>query len=76
LVDDHGDVLARNDNWSTGPEKAELAAAFATTGAFPLPDDSTDAALIITVPPGRYTAIASGANCSTGVALVELYELP
>jgi hypothetical protein len=32
--------------------------------------------LLLTLPPGQYTAIVSGGNADTGVALVEVYEVP
>ncbi|MEO6001688.1 MAG: immunoglobulin domain-containing protein [Opitutus sp.] len=66
--------LRENDNWSA--DMAANAAAFVRVGAFPLPSDSKDAALLITLPPGAYTAQVSDVNGSTGVALVELYEVP
>lgn len=68
-----GDV-ARNDDWRG---TAALKAAFAAVGAFPLAaDTSRDAALVIELPPGAYTAAVSGKAGGTGVALVEIYELP
>ena len=36
----------------------------------------TYAVLLLTLPPGSYTAQVSGAGTTTGVALVEIYELP
>jgi len=44
-------------------------------GAFPLAQQSADAALIIVLSPGIYTLHLRGANNSTGEALVEVYEL-
>ncbi len=64
-------VLAANDNWD-----AALAPAFSSVGAFALNAGSRDAALIATVPPGAYTVQVSGVNATTGIALVEVYELP
>ena len=63
-----------NDNWST--DAVANAAAFSKVGAFPLALDSKDAALLVTLSPGAYTARVSDVNGSTGVALVELYEVP
>jgi len=37
---------------------------------------SLDAVLLVTLPPGIYTAQVSGVNGTTGVALVEVYEMP
>jgi hypothetical protein len=45
------------------------------TGAFPLPRGSNDSALLLTLPPGAYTAQVTGRNQSQGVALVEVYEV-
>ena len=65
--------IEANDNWGGG---AALAAAFARVGAFALPVGSRDAALLATLPPGAYTAQVSGVGGTTGVALVEVYEVP
>ncbi|HEY1108381.1 MAG TPA: VCBS repeat-containing protein, partial [Opitutaceae bacterium] len=66
--------LATNDDWAG---TAALTTAFASVGAFQFsPATSSDAALIVELPPGTYTATVSGKNDTTGVALVEVYELP
>ncbi len=44
-------------------------------GAFALPVGSADSAMVVTLPPGGYTAEVAGVNNSTGIALVEIYEL-
>jgi hypothetical protein len=63
-----------NDNWAG---EAKLAAAFTEAGAARWTDSgSKDAALLVTLPPGAYTAIVSGVNGASGVALAEVYELP
>lgn len=64
--------LLGNDDWGGS---AALAAGFTGVGAFALPSGSRDAAMIVTLPPGSYTAQISGANNTTGVALVEVYEV-
>ena len=38
--------------------------------------NSNDAAVILTLPAGPYTAQVRGANDTTGVALSEVYDLP
>jgi hypothetical protein len=68
-----GQPLATNASW--GGDGA-LAGAFAQTGAFGLPPGSADAALLVTLAPGAYTAQVSGAAGAAGVALVEIYEVP
>jgi hypothetical protein len=40
-----------------------------------LPADSLDAALIVALPPGAYTAIVKGAGFGTGVGLVEIFDI-
>lgn len=71
---DNSAVLGTNDNW-TGD--ATLKAAFTTSGAFALPNDnSLDAALMVELPPGAYTATVADSANREGVALVEVYELP
>jgi hypothetical protein len=32
--------------------------------------------MVVTLPPGAYTAQVSGTNGTTGIALIEVYELP
>lgn len=65
-------ALATNAGWNGD---ATLASVFSRVGAFALPTNSADAALLVTLPPGSYTAIVTGANNSTGVALAEVYEV-
>jgi hypothetical protein len=69
-------LFASNDNWAeTGTAPAR--AAFASVGAFDLTDASSkDAAMVVTVPAGAFTAQVSGVGSATGEALVEIYELP
>ncbi len=40
------------------------------------PSDERESAIIATVPRGVYTAILRGKDATTGVALVEAYDLP
>ena len=81
LIAADGSVVATNDDWGvpanpSAAAKSELVSAAATVGAFPLPDGSLDAAMIVTIAPGAYTAVVTGADDATGTALVEAYELP
>lgn len=67
-------IVATSDDWRG---TAALKAAYASVGAFPFAsDDSKDAAIVIELPPGGYTATITGKNSTTGVALIEVYELP
>ena len=63
-------TVARNDTWDVA-----AATVFAQVGAFALPFGSTDAALVVRLPPGGYTVTVSGADQTTGTALVEIYDL-
>jgi hypothetical protein len=66
--------IGENDNWAG---TAALKTAFSSVAAFAFSaDNSADAALVATLQPGSYTVQVSGVNAATGVALVELYELP
>jgi outer membrane protein assembly factor BamB len=69
-------ALSSNDDWAASANAAQVAAAAARIGAFALPLESRDAALLLTLPPGSYTAQISGVNSTTGHALVEVYEVP
>ena len=68
LVDANGVVLRSNDNWTNG-QPTELEA----LGL--LPGDQREAALVQTLAPGNYTAIVRGAGNTTGVGLVEVYNV-
>lgn len=46
-----------------------------SAGAFALEAGSGDSALFVWLEPGFYTAIVSGNNGGTGIALVEIYDL-
>ncbi len=65
-------VVATNDNWG---DDANAAAAAAVPGPFALGAGSKDSALLITLPAGAYTAQVAGANQTTGIALIEIYEV-
>ena len=67
-----GAVLAENSGWSkSAADAVELSAAFARLGAFALPANSADAALLVTLPAGAYTLHVDGGD---GVALAEIYD--
>lgn len=69
-------LLKSNDNWGAAYEAAELPTAFSRVGAFALGSGSEDAAMLVTLAPGLYTAQVSPASGSAGTALVEVYEMP
>jgi len=67
-----GSLLAANDNWGGA---AGIAATAASVGAFPFAVESRDAALVVDLPPGGYTARVADALGLAGTAAVELYEV-
>jgi sugar lactone lactonase YvrE len=75
LYDSAGKQVASNAGWNTSADASAIAAAMASTGAFAFPLDSADSALLVSLPPGAYTAQIVGLNGSTGVALAEVYEV-
>jgi hypothetical protein len=66
-------VVNSNDDWGG---TAALTAAFNQVGAFMLPAGSRDAALLATLQPGNYTVQVIGVGNTTGVGIVEVYEVP
>lgn len=67
------DVTA-NDNWGTAANAVTLAETTTAVGGFPLAPGAADAAMLVDLAPGQYTAVTGAANNGTGVALVELYD--
>ncbi len=66
-------LLYTNTGWGGS---AVISAAAAAAGAFPWTNSgSNDAALLVTLSPGAYTAVVSGASGDTGVSLVEVYDI-
>jgi hypothetical protein len=67
--------VGSSDNWGDNGQAAAMQAIFTTAGAFPFLAGSKDAALVVRLPPGGYTVVVSGVNSTTGVVLVEVYDL-
>ncbi len=65
--------IAENDNWTTSSIGG--ATGFSAVGAFPLPAESRDAALLTTLGPGGYTARVTGVETVSGVVLLEVYDV-
>jgi hypothetical protein len=70
LVNASGTVIRANDNWKSSPQSAEIAAANLA------PKYDQEPALLETLSPGAYTAILRGSGRTTGVGLVEVYNIP
>jgi hypothetical protein len=69
LHDATGALLASNDDWTSGPNAAQIQSEGLA------PTQSAESALQATLNPGSYTAIVRGANGATGVGLIEIYDL-
>ncbi|MFL6527211.1 MAG: hypothetical protein ACJ8IQ_03855 [Chthoniobacterales bacterium] len=69
LHDHTGAMVFSNDNWKESAQQQ----AIIDTGI--PPGDDKESAIVATLAPGAYTAIVSGAGVTSGVALVELYDL-
>ena len=64
----NGMVLQSNNDWQQDPNASTIAARGLA------PNYPKESATLITLSPGVYTAIVSGVNGATGVALVEAYD--
>ncbi|MBL9201206.1 MAG: DUF1800 family protein [Opitutaceae bacterium] len=75
ILDGAGQQIASNDNWGTGNATA-ISTAFAEAGAFGFTAGSRDAAMLVDLEPGKnYTIQVSGVGNTTGLALVEVYDM-
>jgi hypothetical protein len=77
LHDSNGRLIASNDDWQhtiigrfigNGQVRDIIASGLA-------PTDGRESAMVVELPAGNYTAIVRGVNDTTGVALVEVYDL-
>jgi Matrixin len=69
LHDSSGNLLASNDDWGSGTQAAAISASGYK------PPNARESAIIATLASGNYTAIVRGVNNSTGIALVDAYDL-
>jgi hypothetical protein len=68
LRDAEGSLVFSNDNWRSDQETQIVNSNLQ-------PANNKEAAIIATLLPGNYTATVRGAGGTTGVALVEVYNL-
>jgi hypothetical protein len=69
LYDRNGMLLTSNDNWKESPRRGEIEQSGAA------PRDDAESAIVIDLTPAPYTAVVRGVNDTTGVALVEAFNL-
>jgi hypothetical protein len=67
--------IARNVGIASSGNSTAIAAAAQQVGAFALGGSGQDSALLVTLPPGDYSAVVSSATTNTGVVLLEVYDL-
>jgi hypothetical protein len=77
LYDAKGKLVDSNDDWFRLAEDKRMALEDAArqVGAFAQREDARDGALLATLAPGSYTVKVAGLANTTGVGLVEVYEL-
>jgi YVTN family beta-propeller protein len=68
LHDGNGSLITENDSWRSLQEEA------INNSGLP-PNDDRESAIVATLQPGNYTAVVSGKDGASGVALVEIYNL-
>ena len=85
LYTGNGGLVAQNAGWGIpltvnssypGAAAAAISAAAATAGAFSLGASSNDSAVLVTLPPGSYSALVSAIGSASGTSLIEIYEVP
>jgi hypothetical protein len=65
----NGALMTSNDDWKDSPDRAQIEA----TGL--APTDDRESAIIRTLVPGVYTGVLAGKSNTTGIALIEIYDL-
>jgi len=73
LHDGSGTIIATNDNWKANDAGGSQQSEVEATNLQPTND--LESALVRTLTPGNYTAIVSGKNSGTGIAIVEVFNL-
>ena len=69
LHDSSGNTLSTNNDWQSSSQASQISASGLA------PSNSKESAIIATLAPGSYTAIIRGVNSSTGIGMIEVYDL-
>ena len=69
LRDGAGNLIAANDDWANSPQQSEIISSGVA------PSNGLESAIVATIASGSYTAIVRGVNNTTGVGLVEVFDL-
>ena len=70
LRDSNATLLISNNDWQDDPAQAAQ-----LTAAGLAPSNTLESGIVAILPPGLYTAILAGQNNTTGVGVVEIYDL-
>jgi hypothetical protein len=70
LRDQNGVIVREDDDWRSDPQQAQELTSFALQ-----PSNDLEAALIVTLPPGQYTAQVRGKPETIGIGVVQVYFL-
>jgi hypothetical protein len=75
LHNGNGDKIATNDNWKID-DKTQQSQQSAIQATGLAPNDDRESAILIELAPGNYTAILAGKGGTSGIGLVEIYNVP
>lgn len=70
LVDGNGAIVRQNDNWQAEPAQAADLTALGIA-----PSNVAESAIVVSLPPGAYTAVVADKNGRAGTGLVEVYSV-
>jgi CSLREA domain-containing protein len=73
ITNQNGAIIAENDNWKTRPDGSSQQAELEATGLQPTND--LEAAVVINLQPGQYSALVRGKPEMTGTGVVQVYFL-
>ena len=78
VFDSTNTSIASNTGWQTGPDPADVSSVGSAVETCLRAQRlaSAESALVLTLPPGSYTAQLTVASGTTGIALVEVYQAP
>ena len=65
----NGSLITSNDDWMQSPQASQIAASIFK------PTDDRESVILATLAPGAYTAIIAGSGQTTGIGLVEVYDV-
>ena len=74
-INQGGTIIASNEGWEKAVNAAQITTAATSVGAFALAAGDSDAAVLLQLDPGTYTATIRGLNGTTGDVLAEIYDV-